>query len=415
MESIGELRTTKTITTSDTTDEVTDVIRDFNMEHAREGASYIDMVIGYLNLYLNIISIFILTMFAIGTNIVNMMVLVKQGINTCVSLCLFCLAATDFLSTLAGLCSQPSKIMMFLNIRPGFDPFAFYFFMVYMSAILYDVSNTLTAFLSLERCLCVCLPLQFKDIFTFWRGVAVIVCIYLLCFGLLLPHFLSSGLEMRTSRNSTFLALWLSPDRAAVDVYVDAVHFCQTAVVTTTVFVCTLLMIVSLNRSSKFQGGKSNEFPVTFSGKNTNNSCVAQTKSEDFAQPSESKAADKTSQSGTKSGNTVKSLNNGRNTSATSNNKSAHSSRNLNVIKTVIVLCVICFVCNLSRLALATASHIDPRFRLNKEHGKWYQIFLSICYVFQLLNCSLNIFVYYRFNQSFRKALLNSLFWKSEK
>ncbi|KAK3720483.1 hypothetical protein RRG08_058371 [Elysia crispata] len=211
-----------------------------------------------------------------------MVVLVKQGINTCVSLCLVCLSATDFLSTCFGLCVVPHKILMFLNRRPGFDPFAFYFFMVYMSAILYDVSNTLTTFLSLERCLCVCLPLKFKDIFTFWRGVTVIVCIYLLCFGLLLPHFLSSSLEMRTSGNSTFLALWLSPDRAAVDVYIDAVHFCQIIVVMTVVFVCTLLMVVSLNRSSKFQGGKDKELKpckslVTISGRKTDkNSSVTQ-------------------------------------------------------------------------------------------------------------------------------------------
>ncbi|KAK3720486.1 hypothetical protein RRG08_058374 [Elysia crispata] len=386
-----------------------------------------DKVMRYIDLYMNIIFPFILSVFTLCANIINMMVLVKQGINTCVSLCLVCLSATDFLSTVAGFCSLPPKVLMFLSIRRGFDPFAFYFFMMYMSALFYDASNILTAFLSLERCLCVCLPLRFKEIFTFWRSVAVIVCIFLLCFGLLLPHFLSSGLEMRTSGNSTFLALWLSPDRAAVDVYIDAVHFCQTTVVTTTVFVCTLLMIVSLNRSSKFQGGKKRgrkpgKSPETESiGRNKESSSIYHTQKEDDEKTlgknmdktngrkkSETQANGKDTQ---KSGQTIKDLK-----SITRNSdKTTKSSRNLNVIKTVIVLCVICFLCNLMRIGLSTATHLEPRLRFGKKYGNLFQILLAVYYVFQLLNCSLNIFVYYKFNESFRRVLLYVLCCKSDK
>ncbi|KAK3720487.1 hypothetical protein RRG08_058375 [Elysia crispata] len=257
MESTGDFNpSTRNFTTIYELDRVTPVICEQSSSCAHVEDTYMNKVMRYIDLYMNIILPCTLSVFTLGANTVNMMVLVKQGINTCVTLCLVCLSATDFLSRVAGWFSQLLGVLMILNIRLGFDPLAFSFFMVYTSAIFYDVSNTLTTFLSLERCLCVCLPLKLKDIFTFWRSVTVIVCIYLLCFGLLLPHFLSSGLKMRTSGNSTFLALWLSPDRAAVDVYIDAVHFCQTTVVMAVVFVCTLLMIVSLNHSKE---GKTRE------------------------------------------------------------------------------------------------------------------------------------------------------------
>ncbi|RUS78918.1 hypothetical protein EGW08_013331 [Elysia chlorotica] len=178
------------------------------------GAANMNAQMRYVDLYMNIVLPFALSVFTLCTNVINMAVQVKQGVNSCVSLCLFCISTTDFLTTFTGFCALPPKIMMYLYQRPGFDPFAFYFHMVYTCAILYDVSNTLTAFLSLERCLCVCLPLKFKDMFTFRRVVTVIVCIYLMCFGLVMPHFLSSGFQVRSSGNSTYLALWLSADRA---------------------------------------------------------------------------------------------------------------------------------------------------------------------------------------------------------
>ncbi|KAK3720489.1 hypothetical protein RRG08_058377 [Elysia crispata] len=428
MESTGDSSpTTRNITTNYELERVPQVICVHNTTCPHDEDTFMDKVMPYIELYMNIIVPFILSVFTLCANIINMMVLVKQGINTCVSLCLVCLSASDFLSTVAGFCSLPPRVLMFLNIRPGFDPFAFYFFMVYMSALFYDASNILTAFLSLERCLCVCLPLKFKDIFTFWRGVAVIVCIFLLCFGLLLPHFLSSGFEMRTSGNSTFLALWLSPDRAAVDVYIDTVHFCQTTVVTSTVFVCTLLMIVSLNHSSKFQGRKKNAIVNGKSaeresrGKNTESSGVThtqqggddrtsgmnmETRYEDIQ--GETKVPEKDPQ---KSRQTIKVLK-----SITRNSdKTTKSSRNLNVIKTVIILCVICFVCNLLRIAVSTATHLEPRLRFGKKYGNVFQILLAVYYVFQLLNCSLNIFVYYRFNESFRRVVLHVLCWKPDK
>ncbi|GFS26391.1 chemosensory receptor C [Elysia marginata] len=127
--------------------------------------------------------------------------------------------------------------------------------MVYMSGVLYDFSNTLTAFLSLERCLCISLSLKFRHIFTTKITVVVIVCTYVLCFGLMVLHFLTSGFVTRTSGNSTFLTLWLSPNRAAVDAYVDVMHFCQTTAIMSVVFVSTFVMLVSLKRSSNFQSG----------------------------------------------------------------------------------------------------------------------------------------------------------------
>ena len=356
MESIGNFSpTSRNFNTIHALDRVAHVICVHNTTCAHDGDTYLDKVMPYIELYMNIILPCTLSVFTISTNIINMMVLVKQGINTCVTLCIFCLSATDFLSTVAGFCAVLLRILMYLNIRRGFDPLAFYFFMVYIFATVYDVSNTLTAFLSLERCLCVCLPFNFKDIFTFWRSAGVIICIYLLCFGLYLPHFLSSGLEMRTSGNSTFLALWLSPDRAAVEIYIDTVKFCQTTVVTTTVFVCTLLMIVSLNRSSKFQGktkkgrqpSQSPEREST--GKNTESSGITNTQEDGDERTSgmnmetinrgiqgETKIHEKDHQ---KSGQPIKGLKSIRGTSE----KTTKSSRNLNVIKTVIVLCIISF------------------------------------------------------------------------
>ncbi|RUS78917.1 hypothetical protein EGW08_013330 [Elysia chlorotica] len=439
MDASGDLNftTARNVLNSEYLDVTTHGFGDFNITKTCDNKdSYMNAMMGYIEVYLLVISNLMLSVFAVCTNIVSMAILAKQGIHTCVSLCLLTLSATDLLCTLAGFCSQASKVLMFLNKRPGFDPFALYFFTVFLSATLYDVSNTLTAFLSLERCLCVCLPLKFKDMFTFRRVVTVIVCIYLLCFGLVMPHFLSSGFQVRSSGNSTYLALWLSADRAAVDVYIDAVHFCQTIVVTTVVFVCTLLMIVSLNRSSKFQGEntstfKQHESPSRVSGGekakinraaenqklstdtkassmdwgSLTNACSTTVTADPNIRENSPVGMEENPKSNPKSGNSVSFFNSDQGIKNAAKDKKTHQSRNLNVIKTVIALCIICFTCNLSRVVVKMASSIEPRLRLGHEFSHWYQLALTICYTFQLLNCSLNIFVYYRFNQSFRATL----------
>ena len=472
MESVGDHSSiTNNSTTVLTLNDVRHSVCFHNSTCATVGDRYMTKVMRFVDLYLNIVFLFTLSMFTLCANMLNMMVLVKQGMRTCVSLCLFCLSSTDFFSTLFGLCAIVQNILIYLGRTPGFDPFAFYFFLVYISGIFYDVSNTLTLFLSLERCLCVCLPLKFKDIFTFRRSVAVIFCIYLLCFGLLLPHFLSSGFEMRTSGNSTVLALWLSPDRAAVDVYVDAVHSCQAAVVTTAVFVCTLLMIVSLNRSSRFQGGKGKRLhPANRRASGSQGNMLGnmlgrssasrtqpqaeepnfepQTEIESGGKPAymnehgkgldregkclDCRGKDDTTPHSDKnthfsnygekdvttahSDKNTHSSNYGENDATTAQSgKNTQSARNLNVIKTVIVLCTICFACNLSRMVVITVTHLETRLGVGKEYENAYLILLALFYVFQLLNCSLNIFVYYRFNQSFRRALRQILCCKPDK
>ena len=403
--------------------------------------SSMDRVMRYFDLYLTIVFVTIFSCFAFSTTFINIVVLVKQGVWSCVTLCILALTVTDFLSTLAGLCNVPARILMYLDKKPGFDPYALYFHMIYMSAIFYDISNTLTAFLSLERCLCVCLPLKFKVIFTYRRGVAAIVCIYFLCFGLHSPHFLSSGFQWRPSEsgNSTYLALWLSSNRADIDVYLNiAIHFSLTATNLTIVCVCTIIMIVSLRRSSSFQRGKAkmkspSRSSVTASEYNTTEgiSALSPDNASDDQAPDirttafsagvtshqnpvadlegKRKRAPLTCQtiqhqrpdSSNDGGTLIAREEPGR----TKRDRKHHDSpRNLNVIKTVIALCVICFFSNLARLMISTAVSAEPRFNFGQEWEHWFQISLAFAYIFQICNCSLNIFVYYNFNQSFRKT-----------
>ncbi|GFR71657.1 chemosensory receptor C [Elysia marginata] len=411
--------------------------------YVSENSAKVNDLMKYVNLYLRIVFLCCLCFFAFTTNIINMVVLVKQGVRSCVSLCIFCLSATDFLSTFAALCTTPPKILMYLNRRNRVDPYAIYFFMVYMSAIFYDVSNTLTAFLSFERCLCVCLPLKFKDIFTIKRGVVVIVCIYLLCFGIYLPHFLTSGLEKRSSGsgNTTYWALWVSPNRAAVDRYINiAVQFCLTVLNMAVVGVCTVLMLLALKRSSRFQDGRKNRGnlgrdSVRESGdKNRESTSRFPSSPTEFAEitsstdlgepgthlrPKDDHVDERFRENGELEVNKLcsnrltefsgyikkESMEFKSGNVRHKRKQKSQSSRNLNVMKTVIILCVICFVSNSTRLALTTSSFVEPRLRFGREFDSYYQLSLSLCYVFQVLNCSLNIFVYYKFNISFRMTL----------
>ncbi|GFS08406.1 chemosensory receptor C [Elysia marginata] len=379
------------------------------------GESHLSKVIYFLDLYINFVLLSILIVFSMGANIVNMMVLVKQGVTSCVSVCLFSISATDFLSTLSGFTGMPPKILMTLHMRPGFDPTAIYYMLAYLAYIFSDISNTLTAFLSLERCLCVSLPLQFKEIFTTKRTVMVIVCIYLVCFGSMMPHFLSSGFVFRTSGNSTYLALWLSPDRATVDVYIDIRNFIQTTLILGVVLVCTSLMLISLQRSSKFNKASAKE-----SEPSTRSTDLSQRTSTELRNMPRAggKGGEEKGKPGTeikerktpsKDQHTIEdSEPDGQirnDNKARKQNKNSKLSRNRKVIKTVVMLGVFCFACNLPRVAASAAIFLEPRLKVGREYYKWYQLMISINYVFQLSNYSLNIFVYYRYNQSFRETL----------
>ncbi|RUS73843.1 hypothetical protein EGW08_018387 [Elysia chlorotica] len=117
----------------------------------------------------------------------------------------------------------------------------------------------LTAFISLERCLCVLLPLKFKDIITWRRSILIILTIFTLTIASFLGVYLnlySFETTFAIERNETVLGFEFQNSTDADLLYDFSLAF--SAVVmnllpVTFIFVCSTTLVVNMRRKATWR------------------------------------------------------------------------------------------------------------------------------------------------------------------
>lgn len=195
--------------------------------------------------------------FGVGTNIINIIIFVKHGLNDTVNITLVGLAVAD-------MCSLLSLIMLGLSYNPLFvnSDIPFYasetsYLFAGMPRLCFSrIVSLILAFVTLERCLCVRFPLKVKTIITPRRAKIVLVCIFVSMILSLVPIYFSTqlGWKVYSERsNKTLLGLVYSSNRREIDKWTFALG---TAFVTCSflvVVICSLDLVSSLKRNQKWR------------------------------------------------------------------------------------------------------------------------------------------------------------------
>ncbi|XP_059170411.1 uncharacterized protein LOC131951958 [Physella acuta] len=156
--------------------------------------------------------------FGIFFNIINIIVFVKQGFEESVNISLLGLAVADT----AALTSQVWMNMMFSPVVP-YVPYAWYT-TLYLTGSWPHVTSTravslLTVFITLERYLCVALPLKIKRIITHKTTAIIVTFIFLFTISTAIPVYAACyvGDYFDPATNSNTITLFYIPNGLEIE------------------------------------------------------------------------------------------------------------------------------------------------------------------------------------------------------
>ncbi|GFR99622.1 chemosensory receptor C [Elysia marginata] len=251
------------------------------------------------------------------------------------------------------------------------DPWPFHyrllFFTVHWPAItVYDNSVYISVSLGVMRCACVAMPLKFKLVFTKSRTIKWLMFLIVAAVLLRLPVLTINRIAWRkdpvTNASTVILA---SKNQVSMSLIMDILNRITIVYITYVIMIgCVLILSYKLYQASKIR-------------KN-----CATTKGAYPADKTESEKA------------AVQGL----------------SSRDIQVVKSVVLVCSIFIIAQMPQVIISTTRLIHPEVDYGKRYHFLFSIFNQIIYTCGYLNASVNIFVYYNCNTKYRAMLRSLLF-----
>uniref|UniRef100_A0A2C9LX96 G-protein coupled receptors family 1 profile domain-containing protein n=1 Tax=Biomphalaria glabrata TaxID=6526 RepID=A0A2C9LX96_BIOGL len=293
--------------------------------------------------------------FGTVTNIINIVVFWKQGFKDSVNVSLFALAVSDvgMLGTLIwhNLCFNP----LFHNLDLPFDSVEMQYLTGGWPHVVFTrITSWITAFITLERCLCIALPLKIKSLLTARRVKVIMVSIFLILIASVTPVYCvnSYGWKYFPSRNKTLIGLVYTPDRESV----EKVSFTFNNIIIPffaflTIVCCTLVLVAKLRSKAKWRR--------------------------------KSTSAGQTDQM---------------------------TSRDQKVTKMVVMISTLFIVCFTPICVVFIGMTAEPDLSINGKYHNMFFVVFSFGYILESTNSAMNIFIYYkmssRYRQVFREVIL---------
>ncbi|GFN98778.1 chemosensory receptor a [Plakobranchus ocellatus] len=318
------------------------------------------------------VPILFFSLLGIITNMINILVFVKMGIRDTTTVSMLALAVSDFLccslSLWTYLCFTPAfRDLPNLSFRPtevaietgtNFRP--------YMTR----TGALITAFITLERCLCVVRPMKVRNIITLKMTRITIVVVYAVTILPFVAHPLHTtlGWKFDPDLNKTLLgAVRINLPISAILIQINAIlcGFIYLLLASIIIVVCTLFLVISLVRSSRWRDAVRNQ-----------------------TQAPHGKTLD---------------LNSNR------------PSKEIRLIKIVVAIALLFIICHLPGTIVIFIFPVTLNYI---EQGRFYQssiLLQGFLFAFEVVNNSVNFFIYYSMGTKFRVVFRQLLGLKETK
>ncbi|GFN85177.1 chemosensory receptor c [Plakobranchus ocellatus] len=334
--------------------------------------------------------IWILTLgFGLTSNSVNMMIFAKIGLRENVTITLFFLSLSDLVHLVLFCPSTAAR--MIVQEKPNyawpFDPMILVAGTKVYSSLFYDYSSFVSVFLAVVRCLCVAKPLEFKSMITKVRTLFCLISLFLISVAIRAPSFTVFRMaRVRNPKtNSSFMKLVISSDYYRVNQASDILN--ENIVpwlAYTTVVVCVVILLHKLREAAKFRQSLANTGTEQNDGASSNR---------------------KTGSKGSSASDSVSTSPKRKKTPS-----EKMSAKDLQVVQSVTLVCIIFILSQLPFQIASVYRLIEPEFDNGGRLNELYQLFSNVKNTCGLLNASINIFVYIKYNSKYR-VTLQATFW----
>ncbi|KAK3772107.1 hypothetical protein RRG08_061191 [Elysia crispata] len=209
----------------------------------------------------------------------------------------------------------------------------------------------ITAIISLERCICVLLPLKVKLFFTHRTTTLLLLGIFVYQVTFIFVNFVSFRVKMETSDATNITSLVLDTasfdDQLYIFAYFSAVtvpsFFCMAIIL-----VGTVLLIIKLQKSAQWR----------------------------------------------------------MNAASAASHGAGVSVKEMRLIRIVVFICGIFITCFCPNMLVYLTSAVFPKFQYrDPQFGRLFTIAAEVAILSQLISCALNFFVYVKMNSKFRRTL----------
>ncbi|CAG5116917.1 unnamed protein product [Candidula unifasciata] len=164
------------------------------------------------------------SVFGIITNLINITVFIKCGFSDSVNIALLGLSLSDLFLLLFILWRSICFFPLFRQADLPFDPLETAYVTAGIPLTYFGrTTSWITAFITLERFLCVAFPLKVKTLSTPRKSTIIVICIYVLMAATVASLFYTSrvGMKFFPERNSSRLGLVFTSDRYSVAKYAN--------------------------------------------------------------------------------------------------------------------------------------------------------------------------------------------------
>ena len=307
----------------------------------------------------------VIILFGLCSNIINIIVFLKTGAKDNVTILLLSLAVSDLLFLIL---ITPSMCGYFIRAFRGshswpFDQFILLYLLYWPAFTAYDLSAFITVSLGVMRCACVAVPLKFKLVFTRSRTMKWVMFLVVLAVSLRLPVLTIYSVSWRTDPQTNVSLPYL---KAVNYAYMSRINDILNRGIVIYILYITMVTCVGVLTFELYQASKIRRSYTK-----------GQTESSKQA-PDEP---------------VVEGL----------------SSKDMQVVKSVVLVCTIFILSQLTFLITSTVRLIAPQFDGLNGMIFLFGIISQISRIGSYLNTSMNILVYYTYNSRYRSELRSML------
>ncbi|KAI8791451.1 type-1B angiotensin II receptor [Biomphalaria glabrata] len=323
----------------------------------------------------------VISVLGIFGNTINILTFISMGIKDGFSLSMTLLAGMEIFHLIIIFLRSVAYAFFIVEYATHFitwfpvEPFGIYFYIGHVARIFYSMAVVNTTFLSFARCMCVSRPLHFKDMFMATKSAVIVCLIIATTVGSYIPMLLtmSMTLQFDPQVKYTRFRLYLTPAREQVGAITWIV---RNAVLP----VSTLVAIVSC---------------VIYMSKRLMDSALFRLQSQSFHQTIQSPNYSKEKTSST---DTLVS-----NLASNETKVQDMAGKERRAIQQMVVMSIVVIACEVPEILISLASVLVPTFAFLKPLNNIYLAVIGLNHVFQSINSSVNIIIYWKYSSRYRQ------------